>query len=76
MKPYYRVFRCYTYSSNNYRVTSVLRYETLAEAQEEAERLAMEEKGVTFEILECVAISRVDEPAITFYMDGKSPDNF
>ena len=64
MKPYYYVLR-----KNGQPPT--VRHATLALAVTEAERLANQHPGETFEILKAVAESRVQGPASTFFMDGE-----
>lgn len=63
MKPYYYVF--YFGLKNQ--------YSSLSEAVQEAERLATKYPGEPFEVLQVVGISRVNKPAITFYVDGVNP---
>ena len=66
MKPYF-----YIYRADQSRAPKV-KHATLAEAQAEAERLANQHPGSTFEILQCVAITRCTQ-ANTFWMDGEQP---
>ena len=66
MKPYYYVYR---YQKQAPKV----RHASLAEAQDEAERLAAENPGISFEILKAIAISAVVKPTSTFWMDGENP---
>lgn len=63
MKPYYYVYR---YQDR----APVVRHATLKQAQVEAERLAVQHPGMPFEILKAVAITKVEAPAITFFMVG------
>ena len=63
MKPYY-----YVYRPGN--LPPAIKHQTFAEAQAEAERLAAKHVGTPFEILKAVAISKVDAPATTSFMDG------
>jgi hypothetical protein len=65
MMPYYYVFKP-TGSAPK------VRHDTLAEAQEEAERLATRE-GAAIEILKCVGIASCSK-ASTFWMDGEGPE--
>lgn len=67
MKPYYYVYRT---SENR---GPKIRHATLSLAVTEAERLASQHPGDSFEVLQCVAISRITKPAATFYMDGVQP---
>lgn len=73
MKPYYYVYRVGNdlYEARYFEA----RYTTLKEATIAAESLANQHKGKTFEILKCVAISRVAKPVITFFMDGVRPES-
>jgi hypothetical protein len=64
MKPYYYVFKP-TGSAPK------VRHDTLAKAQEEAERLATRER-CAIEILRCVGIASCSK-ASTFWMDGEEP---
>ena len=66
MKPYYYIYR--TDESRGPKI----KHATLAEAQTEAERLANQHPGSTFEILQCVAITRCAQ-ASTFWLDGEEP---
>lgn len=66
MKPYYYVYR---YQNQAPKV----RHPTLQAAQAEAERLAGENPGITYEILKVVGISKVHAPGTTFWMDGEEP---
>lgn len=63
MKPYYYA----------YREAPRNRHSTLREATQEAERLAKENPGSTFEILKCLGFSRTTE-ANTFWVDGAGPE--
>ena len=49
------------------------KYKTLAEATTEAERLAAQNPGTSFEILQCLGASSVPK-ASTFWMDGVEPE--
>lgn len=49
-----------------------VRHATLAEAEAEAIRLSMRQPQDTFEILQCVGITKVFSPQ-TFWMDGVTP---
>lgn len=62
MKTYYYVY-CHNYGG------PTVKHSSFDEAQAEAERLARKHPGSVFEILKAVAISKVIEPAITFFMD-------
>jgi len=61
MKRYYYVY------NPNQKLPTVAHPESLS-AVIEAERLAMKHPGQQFEILECIAIARVNK-AITFWLD-------
>jgi hypothetical protein len=65
MTPYYYVYK---YGDNAPRV----RHCTLRAATQEAERLAKENPGSYFEILQCLGFSRTTE-ASTFWVDGAGP---
>jgi len=65
MTPYYYVYK---YGGNAPRV----RHSTLHAATQEAERLAKEDPGSYFEILQCLGFSRTSE-ASTFWVDGAGP---
>ena len=65
MKPHYYVY-CLMADK------PTLRHATLAEAQEEAERLAAREPSRAFEILKCIGISQTSK-ANTFWIDGEQP---
>jgi hypothetical protein len=64
MKPYYYVYRYQKHAP-------IVRHATLASAQAEAERLATQHPGDSFEILKAVGVSRINGPASTFFMDGE-----
>ena len=64
MKPHYYVFQ---------KFDKMPKYETLAEAAAEAERLAEKHPGTSFEILQCLGVSSVPK-ASTFWMDGVEPE--
>ena len=64
MRPYYYVYRL------GHRAPTV-RHATAALAAAEAERLAAQHPGDTFEVLQCLAITRTSVP-VTFWMDGFS----
>ena len=49
------------------------KYGTLAEAAAEAEHLAAQNPGTSFEILQCLGVSSVPK-ASTFWMDGVDPE--
>ena len=49
-----------------------IRHHTLASAANEAERLSSQHPGETFEILQCLAVTRT-VLAKTFWMDGVTP---
>lgn len=49
-----------------------IKHPTLTSAADEAERLANQHPGETFEILQCVAVTRT-VLAKTFWMDGVTP---
>ena len=66
MKPYYYVTHLELSIGN--------KYETLAEATTEAERLAEKHPGTAFEILQCLGVSSVPK-ASTFWMDGVEPES-
>lgn len=66
MTPYYYVYR-WAHGQ------PIQRHTKLTDAVIEAERLAQKHPGETFEILECVAMSKIN-PSCTFWMDGKTPD--
>jgi hypothetical protein len=66
MKPYYYVYK---YGDNAPRV----RHCTLRAATQEAERLAKENPGSTFEILQCLGFSRISKVS-TFWVDGAGPE--
>jgi hypothetical protein len=68
MKSYYYV---YNYGNLAPRV----RHPTLESAVAEAQRLGTRHPGATFEVLKAVALSKVQAPATTFYMDGVRPNN-
>jgi hypothetical protein len=63
MNPYYYVFQ-----AGSKAPTLKCRYDTLELAQQEAERLADVFRGVVFEIVKVVAISRIPDN-ITFFLD-------
>jgi hypothetical protein len=65
MKPYYYVQRVG-------HSAAVARHSTPTLAAKEAERLAAKHPGDTFEVLQCVAVTRCAQPS-TFWMDGHSP---
>jgi hypothetical protein len=65
MTPYYYVYK---YGDKAPRV----RHSTLHDATQEAERLAKENPGSYFEILQCLGFSRTTE-ASTFWVDGAGP---
>ena len=68
MKPYY-----YVYNINGARPSH--KYKTLERAVKEAEAMAELHPAVTFEVLQCVAISSTPKPrATTFYLDDASVD--
>lgn len=62
MKPYY-------YAAEN---IGLRKWDTLEEAQSEAERHAAKHPGRAFEILRCVGIAQCSQ-ASTFWMDGEGP---
>lgn len=65
MKPYYYVYRV-----GNKAPT--IRHYSLLVATKEAERLSNQHPGETFEILQCLGITRTAK-ASTFWMDGVAP---
>jgi len=65
MKPFYYVYK---FGDKAPRV----RHCTLQAATQEAERLAKENPGACFEILQCLGFSRTTE-ASTFWVDGAGP---
>jgi len=65
MKPYFYVYRV---NAQHPRV----KHDTAESAAKEAERLAAQHPGETFEILQCIAITRTVNPQ-TFWMDGIIP---
>lgn len=65
MKPYYYIYK---HGDQGPRV----RHSTIAEAQDEAERLAAKHPGDSFEILKCVGYSATSK-ASTSWMDGEKP---
>jgi hypothetical protein len=62
MSPYYYVYRV----GNKF---PTLKHQTLTSAVTEAERLSNQHPGETFEILQCLAITRT-VMAKTFWLDG------
>lgn len=70
MSPYFYVKRIGS------GVAPTFRHPTLAKAQAEAERLAHMNPDVSFEILKCIAVSRVTKPTITVFMDGEKEGEF
>lgn len=68
MKHYYYVYR---YGNKAPKV----KHPTLELAVKEAERLASENIGESFEILKAVAISRVQAPARTVFLKDDSFEN-
>jgi hypothetical protein len=60
----------YVYRAGSGR--TVIKHPTLEAAVKEAERLAGQHPGESFEILQCVAITR-PVAASTFYVDGVIP---
>lgn len=62
MKPYY-------YAAEN---IGLRKWDTLEEAQSEAERHAAKHPGRAFEILRCVGIAQCSQ-ASTFWMNGEGP---
>jgi hypothetical protein len=64
MTPYY-----YVYNSSGARPS--YRHKSLESAVAEAERLAAQHPAVTFEVLQCVALSSTPKPkASTFFLDA------
>ena len=64
MKPHYYVFTKFEKTPGR---------ETLAEATAEAEQLAAQNPGTSFEILQCLGVSSVPK-ATTVWMDGAEPE--
>jgi hypothetical protein len=62
MKPYYYVYRVG-------HKGPTIKHDTLTSATTEAERLSNQHPGETFEILQCLAITRT-VMAKTFWLDG------
>lgn len=67
MKSYYYVYRV------GHKHPTV-RHATPALAAAEAERLAAQHPGDTFEVLQCLAITRTVVPPVTFWLDGCGPE--
>ena len=70
MKHYYYVYR------TQYELDSMVKHDTIQSAQKEAEQLASQNPGESFEILLCVGISST--PAVrasTFWVDGFFSEN-
>lgn len=65
MKPYYYVYRVGGEKP-------VFKHETLEEALLESERLANKQAGDSFEILQCLGVTRRNT-AQTFWLDGQGP---
>jgi hypothetical protein len=65
MPPYYYVYRV------GYGKPTI-KHATLESATTESERLAGQHPGETFEILQCLGITRTITPQ-TFWMDGVTP---
>lgn len=65
MKPYYYVYRVG-------HKHPAIKHATPALAAAEAERLAAQHPGDTFEVLQCLAITRTTAP-VTFWLDGCGP---
>lgn len=65
MKPYYLVYRVGDRGTR-------IKYATLEAAHQEAERLAGKHPGDSFEILQCLGVTRTTTPQ-TFWMDGVIP---
>lgn len=65
MNPYYYVYRV------GYKFPTI-KHHTLTSAANEAERLSNQHPGETFEILQCLAVTRT-VLAKTFWMDGVTP---
>jgi hypothetical protein len=65
MKPHYYVFRVG-------HGKSTIKHYSMQEAATEAERLAGQHPGDTFEILKCLGFTRTVTPQ-TFWMDGVDP---
>ena len=66
MKPYYRIYRV------GERMVNVT-HATATQAAAEAERLAAQHPGSTFEVLQCIATASCTKPS-TFWMDGFGPE--
>lgn len=66
MRPYYRIYRVGSSSP------MPVRHATPALAATEAERLAAQHPGDTFEVLQCLAVTRTTTP-VTFWLDGCGP---
>ena len=73
MKPYYYVLN--RTSTAGFNMPSV-KHDSLELAVAEAERLAQKHPSHVFEVLKCVAITKVTKPSITFYLDGVEPSSF
>lgn len=70
MNPYYYVNRIGPGAT-----VPMFRHPSLKKAQAEAERLAVLNPGVAFEILKCVGVSQVVKPAsTTFFTDSEEPE--
>lgn len=66
MKPYFYVYRHLGDDG------PTVRHPTLEAAVKESERLAQKHPGQSFEILQCIGITRV-QAAQTFWMSGVTP---
>ena len=67
MKTYYYVYRPGTMGPRR-------KHDTLASAEAEAKRLAVQHPGAVFEILQCLGIASTPVPApSTFWLDGCEP---
>ena len=72
MKPYY-----YIHSPCEGIQVNRKKYNTLESAVEDAESLARYYPGITFEVLQCVALSSSPKPnAKTFYLDRANYESF
>ena len=72
MKPYY-----YIQSPCEGVQVNRKKYNTLESAVEDAESLAQYHPGITFEVLQCVALSSSPKPnAKTFYLDRANYERF
>lgn len=65
MTPYFYVYRVGDRGPT-------IKHPTLEAAKKEAERLSARHPGATFEILQCLGVTKTVEPQ-TFWMDGMIP---